>query len=283
MERQVLNKGFVRLVDSMGGDAAIVQAARVSYGAGTRTVREDQGLIRYLLRHQHTTPFEMVEYKFHIKAPIFVARQWLRHRTASVNELSLRYSEALDEFFVPEPSTVGYQSKRNRQGREGRIPEPEERAVRETIELNNEQTFGRYRSLLDSDISRELARTVLPLSTYTEWYWKIDLHNLFHFLQLRLDRHAQYEIREFAAAVADLARPVAPIAFAAFDEYTRGARTFSRGEVAVLHSLLGNELNVSDLHAFDYFGDESNERVLQRRRQELAEKLNGEDPSGGEG
>ena len=192
-EFKCLNAGFVRLVDYMGGDESIVQAARVSYGRGTKTVNEDRGLIRYLMRHMHTTPFEMVELKFHVKLPIFVARQWIRHRTANVNEYSGRYSVMKDEFYIPEPQAIHRQSRRNKQGRANEeVPEELRKKVLETLGSAQRETYREYSAMLEEDIARELARIHLPLSLYTEWYWKIDLHNLFHFLHLRVDPHAQH-------------------------------------------------------------------------------------------
>ncbi len=228
-----LDKGFVRLVDYMGGDSDIVQAARVSYGRGTKSVSEDEGLIRYLMRHRHTTPFEMVELKFHAKMPIFVARQWIRHRTASVNEYSGRYSILEDDFYIPAPEDLGIQSKGNRQGREEVISPEHAGLIRRLLEEDAVNAYERYQWLLNEDsenpgkpkdegkpmIARELARIGLSLNFYTEWYWKIDLHNLFHFLGLRMDPHAQKEIRVYANAMADMTRAVAPIAYRAFEDY----------------------------------------------------------------
>lgn len=234
-EFKCLNAGFVRLIDYMGGDESIVQAARVSYGKGTKTVNEDRGLIRYLMRHQHTTPFEMVELKFHVKLPIFVARQWIRHRTANVNEYSGRYSVMKDEFYVPEDDAIHYQSKGNRQGRaKDEVPAALRERVLEILTKAQRETYAEYEQMLDNDIARELARVHLPLSLYTEWYWKIDLHNLFHFLTLRLDPHAQHEIRVYAEAMAEITRKVAPIAWEAFEDYSLKAENFSRLEMCVL-------------------------------------------------
>ena len=238
-EFKCLNAGFVRLIDYMGGDESIVQAARVSYGKGTKTVNEDRGLIRYLMRHQHTTPFEMVELKFHVKLPIFVARQWIRHRTANVNEYSGRYSVMKDEFYVPEHDAIHYQSKGNRQGRAGdEVPAALRQRVLEILTKAQGETYAEYEQMLESDIARELARVHLPLSLYTEWYWKIDLHNLFHFLALRMDPHAQYEIRVYAEAMAEITRKVAPIAWEAFEDYSLKAEHFSRIEMGVLRKHL---------------------------------------------
>ena len=213
-----LDKGFVRLVDSMGGDDAIVQSARVSYGKGTSKVSQDRGLIRYLMRHRHTTPFEMVEFKFHCKMPIFVARQWVRHRTANINEYSLRYSEARDEFYYPDPDNIEFQSALNKQGRMGEVdPELKEKVQKYFKEIS-ERSFAIYSELNDAGVARELARAILPVNLYTEWYWKNDLHNLLHFIGLRSDGHAQYEIRVFSDAMASFVKNVAPFAWEAYQD-----------------------------------------------------------------
>ena len=230
-----LNAGFVRLVDYMGGDESIVQAARVSYGKGTKTVNEDRGLIRYLMRHMHTTPFEMVEFKFHCKLPVFVARQWIRHRTANVNEYSGRYSVMKDEFYVPDDAAIHYQSRRNKQGRrEDEVPAELRQKVLDILVTSQRQTYNEYAQMLESDIARELARINLPLSLYTEWYWKIDLHNLFHFLRLRMDPHAQYEIRVYATSMGEIAKKVVPVAWEAFEDYMLKSEKFSRLELEVI-------------------------------------------------
>ena len=230
-----LNAGFVRLIDYMGGDDSIVQAARVSYGKGTKTVHEDRGLIRYLMRHMHTTPFEMVELKFHCKLPIFVARQWIRHRTANVNEYSGRYSVMKDEFYVPDDAAIHYQSRRNKQGRrEDEVPAELRQKVLDILVTSQRQTYNEYAQMLESDIARELARINLPLSLYTEWYWKIDLHNLFHFLRLRMDPHAQYEIRAYAVSMGEIAKKIVPVAWEAFEDYMLKSETFSRLELEII-------------------------------------------------
>jgi thymidylate synthase (FAD) len=245
----VHNYGFVRLVDAMGDDAAIVQAARISYGPGTKSRRSDRLLIRYLMRHRHTTPFEMVELKFHIKAPIFVARQLMRHRTASINEVSGRYSEMREEFYVPAPDAVKPQSTTNRQGRaEESFPPEQAAAVIGDWQAAQADAYALYRRHLDQGMSREIARIGLPNALYTEWYWKINLHNCFHFLSLRLDAHAQEEIRAYAEQIAHCTRAVAPVAYEAFEEYVLGAATFSRSEMALLRKLLrGEALSADDL------------------------------------
>jgi len=238
-EFKCLNAGFVRLIDYMGGDESIVQSARVSYGKGTNSVSEDRGLIRYLMRHMHTTPFEMVELKFHVKLPIFVARQWIRHRTANVNEYSGRYSIMKDEFYIPEHEAVHFQSMRNKQGRsEEEVPVELRQRVLDILTNTQQRLYTEYEHMLEEDIARELARVNLPLSLYTEWYWKIDLHNLFHFLHLRLDEHAQYEIRVYAQAMAEITKAVVPLAWEAFEDYQLHAEQFSQLELNVLADFL---------------------------------------------
>ena len=234
-----LDKGFVRLIDVMGDDAAIVQAARVSYGSGTKKVLEDRGLIRYLLRHAHTTPFEMVEFKFHVKLPIFVARQWIRHRTANVNEYSGRYSEMKDEFYTPHPNDIRPQSVANKQGRSDEtLPEGMAEQAANAFKSGQDEAYAQYQEFLEQGIAREIARINLPVSNYTEWYWKIDLHNLFHFLRLRIDAHAQYEIRVFAEAIAELVRPFVPYAWEAFEDYVLNAHRMTAPELKVMKHLL---------------------------------------------
>ncbi len=234
----VLRHGFVALVDYMGNDAAIVQAARVSYGAGTKSVRDDRGLIRYLLRHRHTTPFEMVEFKFLVRLPIFVARQWVRHRTASLNEQSYRYSVAPDEFELPPPEEIRHQSTRNRQGRGDPLPDADVERFRSDLEAVAKSSYAAYTRALDAGTARETARLLLPVAYYTQWYWKTNLYNLFHFLSLRLDPHAQEEIRLYAAELARVGRVVCPIAFEAFDEFVFEGVSFGRREQQALRALL---------------------------------------------
>ncbi len=242
-ELPVLDKGFVRLVDYLGSDARIVQAARVSYGEGTTTVRRDKELIDYLMRHQHTSPFEQVVVTVHAKLPIFVARQWVRHRTARINEISGRYSEMKEEFYLPEPGRVKPQDEFNRQGsREEETVPPELQAkVIELLTRDQGDCFASYREMIDDGVSRELARVGLPLSLYTEWYWQMDLHNLFHFLKLRLDEHAQWEIRQYAEALATIARAVAPLAYESFEDHLRYGANFSRTEIAALREMLAGK------------------------------------------
>jgi len=242
---ELLDHGFLRVIDYMGDDSAIVQAARVSYGRGTRKVSEDSGLIRYLMRHRHSTPFEMCEIKFHVKLPIFVARQWIRHRMASVNEYSARYSILDREFYIPEPSQLAAQSASNRQGRAEALPPDVAQRVMTMLRNDAMQCFSDYEEMLDEEggigLARELARMNLTLNTYTQWYWKIDLHNLMNFVSLRIDPHAQYEIRVYAEAMLTVLRAWVPAAAAAFEEYRVGAFTFSAGMLAVLQRMLAGE------------------------------------------
>lgn len=219
----VLDKGFVRVVDTMGNDASIVQAARVSYGAGTKSVREDSKLIAYLMRNEHLSPFEMVELKVHVKAPIFVARQWVRHRTASWNEVSARYSVMAPEFYLPAPEAIAAQSTSNKQGRGEPLDPETARAVAGDIDRASRTAFTYYEGLLRMGVARELARMVLPVNLYTEWYWKIDLRNLLHFIELRTDAHAQYEIRQYATALEEIVAAWVPATYEAFRHRKLGA------------------------------------------------------------
>ncbi len=242
-EIKVHEHGLVALVDVMPrlvpvgktADFAIVQAARVSYGEGTKQVNEDRGLIRYLARHRHTTPFEMVEFKFHHVMPIFVARQWIRHRTANVNEYSARYSVVRDRFFKPTPENVRRQSTSNRQGGDEAMDGATAREFLDYLD-EVERSYERYQHFMDKGVAREIARIALPASVYTEWYWKIDLHNLFHFLSLRMDPHAQQEIRDFANAMFELIKPIVPIAAEAFLDYNLGGLHLTRLEVEAMKS-----------------------------------------------
>ena len=245
-EFKVLDKGFVRLVDYMGSDSRIVQAARVSYGEGTKAVREDKALIDYLMRHRHTSPFEMITFLFHIKLPIFVARQWVRHRTASLNEISGRYSVMQDEFYLPDNTEVRYQSNSNKQGRgDETLPEESAREVVDTLQQEQASTYQNYEKLLESGLARELARINLPLSLYTEMYWQMNLHNLFHFLKLRLDDHAQYEIRAYAQTIANIVKVATPMAYEAFEEHILNGRSFSAKEIDIIKQAL----DTSDLQS----------------------------------
>ncbi|MGI0130648.1 MAG: FAD-dependent thymidylate synthase [Thermoplasmata archaeon] len=238
VKQPVLSHGFVVLVDYMGDDSAIVQAARVSYGQGTRSVRDDRGLLRYLLRHRHTTPFEMVEYKFLVRLPIFIARQWVRHRTASINEASARYSVVPDEFENPPPEEVRHQSTRNRQGRGDALPAEVVDRFRSDLDTISREAYVAYSRALDAGVARETARLLLPVAYYTQWYWKINLHNLLHFLSLRLDPHSQEEIRLYAAEVAKLARVVCPTALEAFEEYEVEGLSLGKRERKAVRALL---------------------------------------------
>jgi thymidylate synthase (FAD) len=241
-EIKVLDKGFVRLVDYLGGDARIVQSARVSYGAGTTSVRRDKALIDYLMRHLHTSPFEQVIITIHAKLPIFVARQWVRHRTARLNEYSGRYSEMLDEFYIPEPERIRGQDTFNIQGSsEDEVPAELRRKVISLIRGDCEDMYANYRQMLDDGVARELARINLPLTLYTQWYWQIDLHNLFHFLKLRIDEHAQWEIRQYAEVLADIARAVAPWAYESFEEHILHGANFSRSEISALKEMMSGK------------------------------------------
>ncbi len=249
----VLDQGFVRVIDYMGDDGAIVQAARVSYGRGTRRVSDDRGLINYLMRMRHTSPFEMCEIKLHVKLPIFVARQWIRHRTASVNEYSARYSVLQDAFYAPAAEHLAVQSSANRQGRGEVLADQQAAEVQGTIADHAALAYRRYVALLNEDaagqplaperpgLARELARMVLPLNTYTEWYWKTDLHNLLHFIALRADPHAQYEIRAYALVLHDVVRRWVPLTAAAFEDYRLSGAELSGKALAVVRRMLAGE------------------------------------------
>lgn len=242
---EVLDHGFIRVIDYMGDDAAIVQAARVSYGAGTKHVQNDEGLIRYLMRHWHSTPFEMCEIKLHVKLPVFVARQWIRHRTANVNEYSARYSILDREFYIPQPEQLAAQSVVNNQGRGEVLTGAESARVLEILKRDAAQCYDDYEAMLSQDgqqgLARELARMNLPMNIYTQWYWKVDLHNLFHFLRLRADAHAQYEIRVYAEAIAATVKDWVPLAFSAFEDYRMGGATLSAKAISVLKRQLKGE------------------------------------------
>jgi thymidylate synthase (FAD) len=249
----VLDHGFVRVIDYMGDDGAIVQAARVSYGRGTRRVSEDRGLIQYLMRHRHTTPFEMCEIKYHVKLPIFVARQWIRHRTANVNEYSARYSILDNEFYIPAPEHLAAQASTNRQGRGDVLEGEAARRVLDLLREDSERAYAGYAGMLNEDtagnladptwpgLARELARMNLSLNFYTQWYWKTDLHNLMHFLTLRADPHAQYEIRAYADAMIGTLERWVPLAHAAFLEYRMNAALISATGLKVIQRLLAGE------------------------------------------
>jgi thymidylate synthase (FAD) len=239
----VLDHGFVRVVDYMGDDSAIVQAARVSYGKGTRKTREDRGLIRYLLRHRHTTPFEMCEIKLHVKLPIFVARQWIRHRTANVNEYSARYSLLDREFYIPALEQMAAQAADNRQGRGEALPPEQARLFQAMLRDDAMAAYTHYEQMVGGDggedgLTRELARIGLPVSYYTQWYWKIDLHNLMHFLALRIDPHAQHEIRVYGEAIAAIVDKWVPLAWEAFRDYRLEGAHLSRMEIEAIKALV---------------------------------------------
>jgi len=243
-ENKVLDHGFVRLVDYMGNDKRIAQAARVSYGDGTKTFREDAILIDYLLRHQHTSPFEHVVLELHCKMPIFVARQWVRHRMARINEISGRYSVMSDEFYMPPEDQIKGQSEDKKQSRSlHEVPAEMRTKVLEILKRDQGSAYASYKELIDDNIARELARINLPLSLYTQWYWQMDLHNLFHFLELRMDSHAQWEIREYANAIAGITKAVAPLAYAAFEQHRLNGKHFSAEELGVIRGLLDGKPN----------------------------------------
>jgi thymidylate synthase (FAD) len=228
IEHKILDHGFIKLIDHMGSDENIANAARVSYGKGTKKVSDDINLIRYLMKHRHTTPFEMSELQFHMRLPIFVARQIVRHRTASINEISGRYSEMTEDFY--NPVKFREQSKNNRQG-------SSEETIDHKIQCYD-KTYTEYVEMLNKGVARELSRIILPLSTYTEWIWKIDLHNLLHFLKLRLDIHAQWETRQYAKKIAEIVKELFPITWEAFVDYQLEAVTFSKQEIKILSEIL---------------------------------------------
>ena len=246
----VLDHGFVRVVDYMGDDAAIVQAARVSYGRGTKAVSGDAGLIRYLMRHWHSTPFEMCEVKLHVKLPVFVARQWIRHRTANVNEYSARYSILDREFYIPAEGDLAAQSAVNNQGRGAALGGEEAARVLDWLRADSDRAYDHYEAMIgetapdgspQQGLARELARMNLPANVYTQWYWKVDLHNLFHFLRLRADSHAQMEIRVYAEALCAVVRDWVPEAYAAFEEYRLGGASLSARGVECLRRMVAGE------------------------------------------
>ena len=242
---QVLDHGFVRVVDYMGDDNAICQAARVSYGKGTKSVQNDEGLIRYLMRHWHSTPFEMCEIKLHVKLPVFVARQWIRHRTANVNEYSARYSILDREFYIPAPEHVAAQSVINNQGRGEALTGDEAARVLDILKSDSARSYDHYEEMINQDgqqgLARELARMNLPANIYTQWYWKVDLHNLLHFLRLRADAHAQYEIRVYAEAICKIVADWVPFAYAAFEDYRLGGASLSATALGCVRRMLDGE------------------------------------------
>jgi thymidylate synthase (FAD) len=250
---QALDHGFVRVIDYMGDDTAIVQSARVSYGKGTKKITNDKGLIKYLMRHWHSTPFEMCEIKLHVKLPIFIARQWIRHRTANVNEYSARYSILDKEFYIPSVENLASQSQVNKQGRAENLSPEEAEKVINILKNDAEQTYNNYEVMLNENsdgetldegsmgIARELARMNLTLNTYTQWYWKIDLNNLLHFLALRADAHAQYEIRVYADIILDIVKKWVPITYEAFEDYRVGGTQLSAKEILILKKIIKGE------------------------------------------
>ena len=247
---KLLDHGFIRVIDYMGDDSAIVQAARVSYGSGTKKVSQDKGLIHYLMRHRHSTPFEMCEIKFHVKLPIFVARQWIRHRTANVNEYSARYSILDREFYIPEAQQLSSQSSVNNQGRDEVLGAREAKRVLELLRKDASDCYEHYEEMLNFNeqgkildenkkgLTRELARMNLTLNTYTQWYWKIDLHNLMHFISLRLDQHAQYEIRVYAQVMLDCLKKWTPLTYEAFCQHRLGAIVVSQSGKEIIKKLI---------------------------------------------
>jgi thymidylate synthase (FAD) len=275
----VLDHGFVSLVDYMGSDEDVERAARVSYGFGTRQVSATRGLVRYLRRHRHTTPSEMVEFKFHCAMPMFVARQWIRHRTASVNELSARYSLMPLLFYKPAPEQFALQSQSNKQGREGGAPEAVYREAVERWERMRSEAGDAYRWMLEEDVAREIARIDLPVSMYTQWYWKIDLHNLLHFLSLRVDPRAQWEIQQFARVIAAMVKRVAPLSYEAWVDYDLQAEPLTRVEREVLSKLVtGGDDGIAARDGAAVSTDEMKAAGLSGREVgELVEKLQAPD------
>lgn len=256
----VLDHGFLRVIDYMGNDGSVVQAARVSYGKGTKKVSEDQGLINYLMRHRHSTPFEMCEIKLHVKLPIFVARQWIRHRTANVNEYSARYSILDNEFYIPSQDQISEQSSNNRQGRGNLVPENQAREVMDILRKDADNSYAHYREMLNTEedgtiideskkcVARELARMNLSLNYYTQWYWKIDLHNFMHFISLRGDSHAQYEIRVYAEIMLDFLKRWCPAVHAAFLKYRMNGTFLSQGGREIIQAILSGEKDINPSH-----------------------------------
>lgn len=249
-EIPVLDKGFIRVIDYMGDDAAVVQAARVSYGSGTKSIREDQKLIAYLIENNHSSPLEMCEIKFHVKLPIFVARQWIRHRTANVNEYSARYSILDREFYIPESEYLmksGAQSNKNKQGSEGALSKEDVDAFLRNLMQQSENCYLDYEQSIDKGISREISRMTLPLNYYTQWYWKIDLRNLLHFINLRMDSHAQFEIRQYASVIADIIKMWCPDVYDAFEEFILYSETLAKTPLEILRAHLNGEIGVRDI------------------------------------
>lgn len=254
----LLDHGFIRVIDYMGDDASVVQMARVSYGEGTKSVSDDSGLIRYLMRHHHTSPFEGCEIKLHVKLPVFVARQWIRHRVANVNEYSARYSILADEFYLPEADVLMEQSVANKQGRANLLDPHKAEVVRQILFNDAARAYDHYEDMIylnpddpndpdNMNLARELARINLPVSIYTQWYWKIDLHNLIHFLRLRADSHAQYEIRVYAEKIKEILDLWVPNSAAAAEEYIFGAISFSKTEMRVLRQIALSSIGTGEI------------------------------------
>lgn len=275
LERPIkcLDQGFVYLVDYMGNDEAVARAARVSYGKQDAKDQNNERLIRYLRRHMHTSPFEMVEFKFHCKLPIFVARQWIRHRTANVNEYSGRYSQMIDEFYVPKENVLWRQSTQNKQGGGEELLNSEEaQTVLALLKADYEASYSHYQQFLSFNLRRELARIGLSLANYTQWYWKIDLHNLLHFLRLRMDKHAQYEIRVYAEAIAKIVKDAVPICWRAFEDYVLNAVHLSAQDVSLIRQIMQKFTKPEDFD--DWLAQEVNGCFANKREAaECLEKL----------
>lgn len=259
------NEGFVGLIECMGSDESIEQSARVSYSKGTRKVSDTRNLLRYLINHKHTSPAEQASVRFHVKLPIFIARQWVRHRTAKLNEMSLRYSEASDDFYIPSDDYIKKQSKNNKQGRDGDLSPEDLIKFRDILQQNNTDSYNRYKQAVDMGVARELSRVMLPVNLYTEWYWKIDLHNFMHFSKLRMDSHAQMEIRDYASAMFGMVKQKFPILTEAFEDYSLNAVNFSAGEMRMLRS--GHSIGDLSRH-YESYG------LSKREFEEYCNKLN---------
>lgn len=271
----VLDHGMVRIIDYMGDDNAVVQAARVSYGTGTETAKSDRGLIRYLMSHWHSTPFEMVEVKLHVKLPVFVARQWIRHRTANVNEYSARYSILDREFYIPEPEQLAKQSVLNKQGRAEILDPVAAQEVLNLLMQDAHRSYDSYELMINEDaygLARELARMNLPTNIYTQWYWKTDLHNLLHFLRLRADAHAQYEIRVYAEQICKLIQPWVPHSFEAFEDYRMNAKSFSAQEMNAIRSIFNAQEITLSKNDYEWLQAEG---LNPREAREFIAKLKG--------
>ena len=267
-----LDHGFVRLIDHMGNDSRIVQTARVSYGEGTKTVREDKGLIAYLIENAHTSPLEQVVFTFHIKMPIFVARQHIRHRTARLNEISGRYSEMKEECYLPSTARIRKQSTSNKQGSSIDVVD-DATFIQAEMDQTQKSVFAEYQDMLDKDVAKELARINLPLATYTEMYWQMDLHNLMHYLRLRIDSHAQEEIRVYAQAMLELIRPIVPMAVEAYEEHVLEAVKFSKTEMDILKAMLEVFENQGLETALDYAFTEKAVNFSDRKINSFKKKL----------